>query len=757
MSKPMLSALVTYCLLGLLPLQGMAQATPTLPGSNRSSENRCPPNLNRPCVALVLGGGGARGAAHIGVIEALEAQHVPIDIIVGTSIGAFVGGLYASGKSIDEIHALFTESDWNSAYRDSIGRSATPNRRKRQIDEFALQLDLGFDGRRISLPLGLIQGQGMKALVDSMLGLFPQFPSFDDLVVPFKAVAADIETGEAVVLDKGDLATALQISMSVPGILRPIEYEGRILVDGGIANNLPVDVAKFMGADLVIAVDIGSPPVDRAGLQSGVTVLRQLTGFLTRDNVNYQKSLLSDADLLIEPRINNVTLTSFNRMAEAIPPGFAAATSALQGSTIQQLAVSMNATSMPDTSLQPLPKAAIDEIMLQNNSRLADDYVLRRLGLVAGSEYSSAAIQRGVNRLYGQGSIARVSTSLRETELGNALLVDVNEKEWGPGYLNFKMELEDDFSTFSRYQLGASYRYTNLSPYNAEWFSSVQIGTEKFIDSNLYWPLGNTDYFLSATASYADENYAYVSDRASLGEVKSKRLGSLVGVGWNLSDRLDLLLGANVIDGNAKPPRIIADLIGIDSIDFKQSGAVLQANFDSLDHATFPTEGWRLSTEILRSKDRYLDFNDYSTTIDAEYNGVISRGRHNLRGRVRYQSYLNNNPESLLSSFQLGGFLNLSGISKDTLSGKHVRLFSGVYTYELAAGDFGAIQLPLFIGASLEAGNAWVDKDDIDYGDLITAGSAFVGWKSPLGPAYLGYGRSDTHESSLYLFLGVTF
>ena len=143
--------------------------------------------------------------------------------------------------------------------------------------------------------------------------------------------------------------------------------------------------------------------------------------------------------------------------------------------------------------------------------------------------------------------------------------------------------------------------------------------------------------------------------------------------------------------------------------------------------------------------------------MDAELTGVISSGRHSLRGQLRYQRFLTEDPLSVIGSFQLGGFLNLSGMPKDDLSGQHVRFASLVYNYELIAADFGAIRLPLYLGASLEAGNAWNKRDEVSYGDLINAGSLFVGWNSPLGPAYFAYGRNDEGEQGLYLFLGITF
>ena len=742
-------------LLGLLMLvPGLLQAQ--LP----VTDNQCPPDLDRPCVALVLGGGGARGGAHVGVLEMLARENIPVDMVVGTSIGAFVGALYATGKSPEQIRTLFLETDWNIGYRDEPGRGQTTNRRKRQVDDFPVQLNLGFDGLDINLPLGLIQGQGMKTLVDQMLGIHPTFASFNDLPIPFRAVAADVETGDAVVLDSGDLATALQSSMSLPGILRPIEHNGQLLVDGGIANNLPVDVAKSMGADVVIAVDIRSANLTREALVSGVNIIQQLTLFLTQDNVLYQRSLLEPQDIIIQPQIENVGVASFERIGDAIDAGRAAAEQALMDNP--------RLTALARNQAQPVPAlpvqtVRIDDINLTNRTRLADDYILDRMGLQSGQLFSASVLHQGIDRLYGQGTIARVNTTLDNNQGSNVLNIVVDEREWGPGFLDFKLGFEDDFRDRSRYQMGAAFRLTNLSPFNAEWYTTVELGTEKDLYSDIYWPIRDSGFFINAAGEYSKRNFVYAlapgeiaADGAS-GDVNTTEYASALGLGWNLSDHLDLILSSNRVDGRARLSPTLSGPAGFSALDYRQTGTVLQANYDRLDSAMFPREGWKMTLELGRGRDDYLNAREYTTTVNADYDGVVSRGRHSLRGQLRYQSFVNKDPLSLLGRFQLGGFLNLSGHAQDALSGQHVRFASAVYTYELAANDFGARRLPLYLGASLETGNAWEKKDDISYRELLSAGSVFLGWNSPLGPAYLAYGRGEGGQRSLYLFLGLTF
>jgi NTE family protein len=730
-----------------------------LSGANQSyaAATPCPAELNRPCVALVLGGGGARGGAHIGVIRALEERGIPVDIVVGTSIGAFVGALYASGKTSNEILQLFEQADWDAGYHDDLPRSQIPNRRKRQIDEFPIQLGLGFDGHSLKLPQGFLQGQGMKSLLDELMGTHVIFKSFDDLPITFRAVAADIETGEQVILKRGDLTTALQTSMSLPGVVRPIERDGRLLVDGGIANNLPISVAQEMGADMVIAVDIGSPAMTRDDLQSGLSILRQLTSFLTEENVRQQIDLLTEKDVLIHPELTEVTLLSFDKAASAADQGYDATIAAFETSaSVAQISGSAVPKS-PAKSLRGDAKITIDDISLINHTRLSDDYILHRMEIHAGGAYSPWEIRKGIERLYGQGTIARARSSIDEQDERNRLYTVVEEKEWGPGYLDFKLSFEDNLKSFSRYQLGASYRRTNLSPYGAEWYTTAAFGTEKSFNTALYWPLRTSGFYASGRMLAERDVFSYTLEGKSFGEVISNEYGAITGVGWDSYDRLDIFTGYTYSDGNLTLPAIIAAELAQPEVDYREQGGVLTIDYDSLDNASFPVRGWKILSAIKRSNISLFGTKDNATQVELEVNKALSLGRHSLRGRLQLQSTFNDDPLSLVGSYSLGGFLNLSGNESDFISGQHTRFASVVYTYRIADNDYRILNLPLYFGLSYEAGNAWQDQDAIDYSDLIRSGSLFLGWDSPLGPTYLAYGESDTGKKSAYVYLGVTF
>ncbi len=218
------------------------------PGSRlQAAESPCAKVLDRPCVALVLGGGGARGGAHVGVLKELERRRIPVDLIVGTSIGAYVGGLYALGHSPAEIEQIMQQTAWGQGFRDRVERDEMPMRRKKQRDDFPINFDLGVDSRGLKLPKGVLHGQAMAALIQHAYGVVPELSSFDQLAIPFRAIATDLANRDTVVLADGSLLLAVQASMSIPGVVRPMEINNRWLVDGGVANNLPISVAKALG------------------------------------------------------------------------------------------------------------------------------------------------------------------------------------------------------------------------------------------------------------------------------------------------------------------------------------------------------------------------------------------------------------------------------------------------------------------------------------------------------------------------------
>src|SRR3984893_3645517 len=283
----------------------------------------------RPRICLVLSGGGARGMAHIGVLKILEDLKIPVDCIAGTSMGAIVGGLYASGMTALEIEATMRSLDWQEAFHDAPPRRDLAFRRKQDDRNFLVRLPLGLKHGQILLPKGFIQGQKLQETLRQLTLRFSNSTDFDRLPTPFRAVATDLETGDAVLLDKGDLAIAMRASISAPGVFAPVDYQGRLLVDGGLAENLPINVARGMNADILIVSDVSFPLQQRAKLDSALTISNQMLAILVRKDSDRQRKTLTQQDVLIEPVLGAATSTDFTQGVNTIVQGERAARGAV--------------------------------------------------------------------------------------------------------------------------------------------------------------------------------------------------------------------------------------------------------------------------------------------------------------------------------------------------------------------------------------------------------------------------------------------
>jgi NTE family protein len=391
------------------------------------------PAAPRPRVGLVLSGGGARGGAHVGVIKALEELRVPIDYIAGTSIGAAVGGIYASGLSVAEIEEFLASIDWDAAFGNVTPRRLRSFRRKRDDDLYLVSQKPGLNKGEFQLPIGLVQGQVIDIIMSRVVLPVAQIEDFDELAVPFRAVAGDLATGEAVVLESGDLGRAIRASMAVPAALVPMVIDGRLLVDGGIAMNLPVEVARAMGADVIVAVDITDELVSREELRSIVDVTEQLTSMLTRGGVLEQKALLTEDDVLLVPELGEeFSSVTFARIIETIQSGYDVvmrhrdelAPLALDA---QEYAAYMAQRRDPRATELP----TIDFVRLENDSRIADSVIEARLtDIEVGQPLDVDALELALNKVYGLDFYQNVRYQLVEENGATGLEIALTERSW---------------------------------------------------------------------------------------------------------------------------------------------------------------------------------------------------------------------------------------------------------------------------------------------------------------------------------------
>src|SRR5690554_1678834 len=395
-------------------------------------------------VGLVLSGGAARGLAHIGVLKALEEQGVVIDAIAGTSMGAVVGGLYAAGYSIAELEQLATELDWQQALSDAPPREDIPFRRKQDDRDFLVKQKLSFrDDGTLGLPLGVLQGQNLAVLLEKLFARAGAVDDFDDLPIPFRAVAADISTGETVVFAQGHLALAVRASMSIPAILTPVEVDGQLLVDGGISNNIPVDIAKQMGVDRVIVVDIGSPLAATESLHTVFDILNQSVALLTRRNSEAQLATLEADDILVQPMLAGFALTDFARAQEMMDAGYRA-TEALQWRFADLAQPLQEQPRLPSNLKKPKQAPLITSVRIHNTSKVGDGVIRYYIRQPLDEPLDLQQLQKDMGTLYGLEYFDRVEYRLQPEKGGNALVITATDKQTGTDYLRLGLNLSDD-------------------------------------------------------------------------------------------------------------------------------------------------------------------------------------------------------------------------------------------------------------------------------------------------------------------------
>ena len=704
----------------------------------------------RPKIGLALSGGGARGAAHIGVIRVLEEHNVPIDYIAGTSMGAVVGGLYSSGMDTYEIETALAAIDWDHVFNDRPPRADRSFRRKRDDDLYLVKAKPGFNDGKLTLPLGAVQGQKIDAELARVALPVATVESFDELMIPFRAVASDIATGEAAVLSSGDLAMAIRASMSIPAVISPAEIDGRLLVDGGVANNLPIDVVRDMGADIVIAVDISTPLVGQEELTSVLRITQQLTGILTRRNTEEQISTLRDGDIFLVPDLGDIATADFSRLAEAIPIGRTAAMAEIE--RLRQLSLTEVEYQAYQASL-PDPRSGlpvIDRIRLENNSRLSDRYLSSRLvETETGEPLNVAGLERDMGRIFGLELFQNVRYDLTEENEETVLDIRVDERSWGPNYLQFGLEYNSNGEGENLFNLGMTYLQTALNTRGAEWRTGFQIGSEPALFSELHQPFGpKFMYFVNPGLFYSQDIFNVLEGSEVVASFKVKQGGAVLGVGRELGSWGEARIGIRYADGESE--RRVGDT-SLPDLAFQRGEVFARFSLDEFDDFNFPRHGARVLLEWSGSRtglgaDDKFDQLNFSAAI------ARTRNRNTLVLGGEYNATISGTAP-LQSLNRLGSFTRLSGFTQNELRGQNSALAVAVFYRQLNQ----SVALPIFAGASLEQGNVWERRSDISFSNSITAGSVFLGLESIVGPLYLAYGRSEGGSDQYYFFFGRPF
>jgi NTE family protein len=731
---------------------GAAMAMLALCGPGLAAETTSPAATPAPAprIGLALSGGGARGIAHVGVLKVLEELRVPIHCVTGTSMGAIVGGTFASGRAPAEMEKLVLAADWEAIFRDQPPRKEIALRRK--VDDYKTLFapEFGVTEGGLALPKGVIAGVSIESFFRHLATPAFGITDFQKLPIPFRAMATDIETGESVVLDRGSIAQAMRASMSVPGAIAPVEIDGRLLVDGGIANNLPIDEARKLCADVVIAVNISTPPLKRSEITSALTVVGQLVNFLGKQTVDDQLKRMGTQDVLIAPDLGDISAGKFDRSAEAIAIG-EKATRAMAGSLKRySLPPEQYAALRAQQVAEDRGLGTVDEIRVEGLQRTNPQVLRALVESQPGEPLSEEKLGADLRRIYGRRDFESISYHLSGGDAGpRALVIEPKEKSWGPDYLRFGLGLASDFQGDSQFNLLFQYRRTWLNRLGGEWLTEVQIGQDTHLFTEFYQPLHEAGrWFVSPYLDVGQRSRGIFAGDDKLADYRVRYgvagldAGAVLGTWGHVRlgpvwSRID----AKVDTGSPLLPTVEETTAGMRAMLF----------IDQVDHAFFPTHGFAAGGTAYAAMESFGAAANYQR-IEGFVRAVRSWGPHTFFASAAGGTDLGSDMPAY-EAFTLGGPLRLSGYRINQFAGREVA-FGRLMYYNRVLPLPDILGSGIYVGGSAEVGRITDRFDGLPSPGTLWSASVFLGADTFLGPVFLGLGSGGSSNWSLYLLLG---
>ncbi len=698
----------------------------------------------------MLSGGGARGAAHIGVLKVLEEYRVPIDCIAGTSMGALVGAAYATGSTTAEMEKVVAALSTELLFKDKPPRRELSVRRKEEDQLNLVGPEIGIRGGEAFLQKGVVSGVQLETVL-RQLSKARGYRRFDELPIPFRAVATDLVTGRAVVFGDGDLASVMRASMSVPGVIAPTEIGDMLLVDGGLTNNLPVDIAREMRADVVIAVNLGTPLLPRKQLGSVVGVTGQVIFILTEQNVRASIATLTPKDVLIEPELGDFSFGDFDHLPQTIPIGEAAARKVVGFLTrLSVPAAEYAALRARQLAAIPADRRPIDEIRFEAMQTVNSAVAATYLSTKAGAPIDQDLLDRDIRRLYGTGDYEHIGYRIVDEPGKRVLVIEAVEKSWGPNYLRFGVGLATDFQSDANFNVRASYRRTWLNSLGAEWRNEVQLGRTNSLLSELYQPLTLGGLiFIAPRVELARQPTDVYDGNRRLARIDVTYGRASFDVGSQLASVGEARVGLARGFGDAKLSIGSADF-GQDLRRVRQGAYTARLFVDQLDSASFPRTGYDGEAQLFASRPG-LGAQDKYTKWFAGADAAHSFGDHTFVAGGLVGGRHGSDPLPTYDLFSWGGFLRGSGYRAGGLIGDHIQFGRLLYYQKLARQT---LLEGVYAGVSVEAGKVGGSPVPGSPTGWIKSGSIYFGIDTLLGPLYLGYGQASGSQRSFYFYLG---
>ena len=701
---------------------------------------------NRPKIGLALSGGGARGFAHIGVLQWFEEHRIPVDFIAGTSMGGLVGGLYATGKSPTELRELVGDLDWDALLRGYPSFRQLSYRRKEDRLYIPGPLTLGLR-HGVRFPAGVNTGMEIGLVFDRAVLPYDDVGSFDHLPIPFRCVATDLVAAQAVVLKDGSLSRSLRATMSIPALFTPVEIDGKILADGGVLNNVPTDVVKEMGAEVVIAVDIGTPLGDKESLNSLFSILSQTTSVGSMDSIRRNLRL---ADLLISPDLEKYTALNFEESAAIADLGYKGAEQkarllesfSLSESEWQEYLVRRRARILTE-----VPAPAF--VRVEGAGTTGTQIIQAGLASMEGKPIDPQLLERELTKLWGTGRFETLNYGWVRESGKTGLIVHAKEKTYGPPFLELGLLVNNTSTDDAEINLRGRLTFQDVHRAGSEWRTDFSLGSRFLIGTEYFRPFGESRFFMAPAASYDNQqqNIFDGGDRIAEYRQKTAKIGG--DLGYSLNARSEMRLGYSVGHVNAK--RSIGDPV-LPDLSGTQSVATFRWNYFGQNSPQVPTRGLLLtgsSSWFFKSPGADIGFPQgevralYAYRLDEK--NILHFGG---AGGTTFSK-----TASPFQKFTLGGLFRLGGYGRGEFRGDHYLL-----------GELGYLRrvqrLPSFLGGSVFAGG-WFDIgssfDELDTAKAYMSGTGGLVIETRAGPVFVGGSWAEGGRGKFYIAIGRIF
>jgi len=694
----------------------------------------------RPRIGLALGGGAALGIAHAGVLKWLEEHRVPVDYVAGTSMGGLVGGVYATGMSPEEIETLLLEADWNALFLSDVPYALKTFRRKQDRRNFPSWLELGLRGG-VGLPSGLNSGHQVGLLLSRIALPYSEVSGFDELPIPFRCVAVDLDAGKQIVLADGSLAQALRATMAIPGAFAPVRSEGRLLVDGGVLNNVPADVARDMGADVVIAIAVGEN-LERAFGRSLLELATRALAVMMEDSS--QRNLVT-ADVVLRPDLEDFDVLDFRETAALVKRGYQAAEAhaeQLQAFSLDEAAWEDHLASRSSRERAPLAKPQFVSVEGAPDATAA--VLSSVLSESAAGDLDLDRFEADLTRVVGSGRYESASYEVARDGHSRGLLARFQERPHAPPFVNFALAVRSEPDALV-FDVGGRLTVMDVVGVGSEWRVDLTAGSAEAAGTELYRPLG-ASLFAAPRAFYRKATSNVFVEDTLVGSYRTSRTGVGLDIGTAPSSDLELRLGVGISHLDAA--------VRVGSPDLPElSGReeVLEARlvYDGMHTPIIPEAGLRLEPSL-----RYYHRAPGTEEPFALLDGALvaawptwgqDHGFVELRGGTAFSD-----TPPLPYRFALCGPFRLGAFTPDEFRGDHFAYARVGYLKSLGRlPDF--VGGPIYLDASVELGSAFDRLPDARLKMSLTAGLVL---DTVLGPIYAGASVGNGGAFRVYLSIG---